>query len=159
MPVAVAVDVTVGVGVAVAMPVAVTVGVSVAVGGAVMSTEPPSVAPGTFWQSVLTKEALGLLEKFTDAMMLAPGSGWHVAVKAMAARVPSGSEARGAKRSTITRSNSPSVSPPSKVTEAVKAPGRLKVTTSGMPSWSPSVGSKARQVWSKSTERTMKVML
>ena len=157
MLVAVAVDVTVGV--AVAMPVAVTVGVSVAVGGAVMSTEPSSVVPGTLWPSVLTKEALGSLEKLTDAMMLAPGSGWHVAVKAMAARAPSGSEAKGRERSTIKRSNSPSVSPPSKATEASNALGTLKVTASGVPSWSPSVGSKARQVWSKSTERTMKVML
>ena len=140
----VGVPVEVGVGVIVGVLVGVDVEVLVGVGvGPVMSTEPSSVVPGTLWPNVLPNEAAGSSEKLTAASV-APGGLPTFSV--METIAPSDREARGGKRSAIKKSNSPSASPPSKVTEALNAPGRLKATASGMSSPLLSVESKVSQV-------------
>jgi len=123
--------------------VGVLVGVGVAVTPSVISTEPLSVVPGTLCPAVLPNEAAGSCEKFTATSVPLGGLPTFSVMETI---VLSDSEARGGKVSAIKKSSSPSVSPPSKVTEAPNAAGTLKVIASGMPSSLLSVGSKLSQV-------------
>jgi len=139
----VAVPVRVWVGVLVGVKVDVPVGVVVGVGvGTKISTEPSAVVPGTLPPTVSPKDAGGSIEKTTRALVVSVTT---AADSAIVTIVPEGNDASGGDKSATTKSNSPSVSSPSKLTEGLNAGGTLKVTASGTPSSFASVGSNPSQ--------------
>jgi len=109
----------------------------------VMRTEPLCVVPDTLPPDVLPKDAGGSSEKLTAASVVTAGL---PTFNRMDTRSLSGNADRGGKKSMIAKSNSPSVSASSKLTDGTNPPGRLKVTESGMPSPLLSAGSKLSQV-------------
>ncbi len=142
--VGVGVFVVVGVGAGVFVVVGVAVGVGVLVGVAtVMSTEPSSVEPSTLPPDVLPNDADGSSEKLTAASVVPAGLPTFNRMETISL---SGNADSGGKKSIITKSNSLSVSVPSKVTDVTNPAGRLNVMASGMPSPLLSAGSKLCKV-------------